>query len=114
MPVKNQGVDVYAPSDTSIPKKLGGGTLKELVKRDVKTKRLLHYALAYINPAISAKDNGRILGYDDSHGYQHQHFLGVITKMSTMKYEDISDMFDRQWRALALQQLHNQPLSLIP
>jgi hypothetical protein len=114
MAARMSQIDVYAPADTKIGKKLGGGTLKELVKRDVKTKAVLHYALAYINPAISTKDHGRVLGYDNSHNYDHQHFLGTITNMPAMSYEALFDMFDRQWRTLAMQHVNGQSLSLIP
>lgn len=101
-------------NDTAIPKKLGGGALKDFVKRDVKTKKVFRFALVYINHAITQKDNGRVLGYDDAHGYRHRHFLGVITTLPPMTYEAIADMFERQWRALAMQYVNNQPLVLIP
>ena len=117
MPAKNKPqrlLDVYAPTDTEIPKKLGGGKLKELVKRDARTKALLHYSLAYINPLATSRDDGRVLGYDNSHGYQHRHFLGEVTRMPLMRYEDIVTLFERQWRTLALQHVNNEPLDLIP
>ena len=36
------------------------------------------YNLAYINPAIYAGDNGRVLGYDNAHGHHHRHKFGEI------------------------------------
>ena len=101
-------------NDTAIPKKLGGGVLKDFVKRDVKTKQVLRFALVYINHVITQKDNGRTLGYDDGHGYRHRHFLGVVTALPPMSYEAIADMFERQWRALARQHVNNEPLELVP
>ena len=51
----------YAPADVKIPKKLGGGVLKELVEQEVASGKIIHYALAYINrlfmPAIEAESS---------------------------------------------------------
>ena len=113
MAVNKQTIDKYAPKDTHIGKKLGGGILKELVIRDVKTKSVIHYSLVYINHAIYGKDNGRVLGYDNSHGYQHQHFLGKITPFNS-NFENLVMLFNKQWRNLAFQHVNNQPLQLIP
>ena len=62
----------YAPPDVQIKKKLGGGVLKELVIRELPSKKVLHYALAYINTSIFADDNGRVIGYDNSHEFSHK------------------------------------------
>lgn len=110
---QQQLLAVYAPADTEIPKKLGGSKLKELVKRDGNTKILIHYSLAYINPLVTSRDDGRVSGYDNSHDYQHRHLLGGVTRMPIMKYEDIATLFERQWQALAMQHVHNEPLELI-
>ena len=67
----------YAPADAAIPRHLGGGRLKELVEQRIPSGRLERYSLAYINPAIFAGDNGRVLGYDNAHGYPHRHFMGT-------------------------------------
>ena len=69
----------YAPPDVKIPKKLGGGVLKELVEQEIPSGKVIHYAFAYINPAIYAGDKGRVLGYDNSHGFPHRHYFGNRT-----------------------------------
>ncbi len=97
-----------------IPAKLGGGKLKELVLRDARSRVVLHYSLAYINPQAFAADNGRVLGYDDTHGRHHRHFLGVETAMPAMGYEDLVGVFERQWRALALRFVNGETLELDP
>lgn len=55
--------EIYAPADVRIPRRFGGGVLKERVIRELPSKRIIQYALAYINPLIFSGDNGRVLGY---------------------------------------------------
>lgn len=100
--------------DTEIPRRLGGGALKDFVRRDLKTGGVVRFALVYVNHAITQKDHGRVLGYDDGHGYLHRHFLGSVTALPAMPYEEIVDLFERQWRALAMQHVNQEPLELIP
>jgi hypothetical protein len=57
------------------------------VIRELPSKKVISYALAYINPAIYGGDNGRVLGYDNSHGYSHRHFMGSMTAEEFPGYE---------------------------
>lgn len=50
--------EVYAPVDVQIPRRLGGGVLKERVVRDLPSRKVVQYALAYINPLISVATTG--------------------------------------------------------
>ncbi len=36
----------------------------------------MKYSLALIDPERCAEDNGRVLGYDNAHGYHHRHYMG--------------------------------------
>ncbi len=92
----------YAPPDVQIKKKLGGGVLKELVIRELPSKKVVHYSLAYINSAICAEDNGRVVGYDNSHGYSHKHYYGVKTAEPFTSYEALYEKFQQEWMAIAL------------
>jgi tRNA A37 threonylcarbamoyltransferase TsaD len=92
----------YAPADVKIPARLGGGVLKELVEQELPSGKLRHYSLAYINPMIFAGDNGRVIGYDNSHGYPHRHFMGEITPEPELSWEDIRARFEVEWREIAL------------
>jgi hypothetical protein len=51
---------------------------------------------------IFAKDNGRVLGYDNSHGYHHRHFMGVVEAVDFSTYEAQADRFFKEvhelWR----------------
>ena len=94
--------EIYAPRDVLIPARLGGGVLKERVIRELPSKKVVSYALAYINPLIFSGDNGRVLGYDNSHGYSHRHYMGSITAEPFTGYEALYDRFEQEWQALAI------------
>lgn len=93
----------YAPEDARIPVHLGGGILKERVEQHVMSGKLERYSLAYINPAIFAGDNGRVLGYDNAHGYPHRHFMGTITPEPLLSWEAIREKFEVEWRKIAME-----------
>src|SRR5579859_3709858 len=65
-----------------------GAMLKEEVWED-QDGFVVKYSLAYINPAIFGADNGRILGYDNSHNHHHRHFLGKQESFEFAGYEEI-------------------------
>ena len=44
------------------------------------------YNLAYINLKRCRVDNGRVLGYDNSHGYHHRHFMGIVMAVDFTTY----------------------------
>ncbi len=94
--------EIYAPQDVSIPARLGGGVLKERVIRELPSKKVVSYALAYINPMIYSGDNGRVLGYDNSHGYSHRHYLGGITADAFPGYEALYERFESEWQEIAI------------
>lgn len=93
----------YAPPDMAIPARLGGGVLKELVEQEIPSGKLRRYALAYVNPAIFAGDNGRVLGYDNAHGRSHRHYMGKVTPEPDLSWEQIREKFEREWRQLAIE-----------
>jgi hypothetical protein len=76
--------------------------LKELVLQEKGTGRVVKYALAYINPQIFAGDNGRVLGYDNDHGYPHRHFKGQITPEPFTSWADLREKLEKEWRDTAL------------
>lgn len=94
--------EVYAPRDVVIPARLGGGILKECVIRALPSKQVIRYTLAYINPAIHGGDNGRVLGYDNSHGFSHRHFMGQRTAEDFPGYEALYERFETEWQEIAM------------
>ena len=58
------------------------------------------YNLAYINFALHASDNGRVVGYDNAHGYHHRHSFSQVSKVEFTSFEDIEEQFQADWVAL--------------
>ena len=54
---------------------------------------VVRYNLAFINHHLFAGDNGRVLGYDTSHGYAHRHYAGTTEAIGAMDYDDVFDRF---------------------
>jgi len=102
--------EIYAPRDVVIPSRLGGGILKERVVRDLPSRRVVHYSLAYINTAICGIDNGRVLGYDNRHGWAHRHFMGAVTPVTFDSYEALYGRFENEWQSIAMNFVNGEPL----
>ena len=102
--------EIYAPADVRIPRRVGGGVLKERVIRDVRSKRIISYALAYINPLIFSGDNGRVLGYDNSHGYSHRHYMGSVAHAPFARYEVLYERFEREWQQMAIRFVNGEQI----
>lgn len=94
--------EIYAPKDVAIPARLGGGVLKERVIRELPSKKVISYALAYINPLIFSGDN--------SHGYSHRHYMGVITPEPFTSYEELYDRFEREWQTIAVKFVNGEKI----
>jgi hypothetical protein len=80
-------------------KRRGAIVKEEIAQRGAE---VLKYSLAYINPRICGSDNGRVLGYDNSHGHHHRHFMGQIKSVDFHGYEALVDRFQEEveelWR----------------
>ncbi len=78
-----------------------GATLKEEVWQD-ENGEAVKYSLAYINLAVCSIDNGRVIGYDNSHKYHHRHFMGTVEAFRFDNYEALSARFHAEvielWR----------------
>jgi len=83
----------------SISRKRGNGLLRREVWVD-EQGRVVRYNLAYINHAISQADNGRVVGYDNAHGYHHRHYMGVVESVAFISFEDIEERFEQDWLAV--------------
>lgn len=94
---------IRGPRIIHIPRHLGGGFVKEYAEIDTATGRLRRYSLVYINPSLYARDNGRVLGYDNAHGYPHRHFMGTISREPELSWDEISAKFEKEWRQIASQ-----------
>lgn len=58
------------------------------------------YNLAYINHVIYRGDNGRVLGFDNAHGYHHRHFMGTVEPVEFESFEATLELFQQEWLEL--------------
>ena len=77
----------------------GGGVLRYEVLGYLESGRTVvtRYNLAYINHAIYQGDNGRVLGFDNAHGYHHRHWVGEVQAIEFMSYEATLERFQCEW-----------------
>ncbi len=80
----------------SVNPKRGGGILKIEAWENEKGE-IVKYSLAYINHFIFSDDNGRVIGYDNTHNFHHKHYFGKISKVSDfISYENLVDRFEKE------------------
>ena len=85
-----------------IKAKSGGGILSYEVWGIVEKSKtqVTRYNLAYINRALCAVDHGRVLGYDNAHGYHHKHVMGRVEPVEHISYEQTAERFEQEVMAL--------------
>jgi len=76
--------------------KNGNGVLRREVWVD-ESGRVVRYNLAYINHTICQSDNGRVVGFDNAHGFHHRHFMGEVEPVGFVSFEDIEARFQADW-----------------
>lgn len=72
--------------------KVGVGLIREEVWVDGKGN-VVKYNLAFINHLICNGDNGRVLGYDNAHGYHERHFMGTAEQTDFENYGETVQRF---------------------
>jgi hypothetical protein len=77
----------------------GVGILREEVWVDAEGK-VAQYNLAFLLPHLSGIDNGRVLGYDNSHGFHERHFMGQVSRVEFQGYPALAKGFYREAEAL--------------
>jgi len=82
-----------------ISRKKNNGILNFLASVDEKGN-LGRYSLAYINVNIFSADNGRVLGYDNDHGYHHRHYMGKVENVKFTNFYEIKERFEVEWREI--------------
>jgi hypothetical protein len=80
-----------------VSRKRGNGLLRREVWIDDASGRVTRYNLAYINHNVYHGDNGRVLGYDNKHGFHHRHFMGQIEEIIYVSFEDTERVFEKEW-----------------
>jgi len=71
---------------------VGHGLLREEVWED-EEGNVQRYNLAFINHFMTSKDNGRVQGYDNSHGHHHRHFKGAVEAVAFKSYRLLAEQF---------------------
>lgn len=61
---------------------------------------ITRYNLAYINHQLYPDDNGRVIGFDNRHGYHHRHFMGKVDSIDFASFEELENRFDQEWSSL--------------
>ncbi len=55
---------------------------------------VIKYSMVYVNHNIFAGDNGRVVGYDNTHDYHHKHYFGKIFPVTDfVSYEAMVERF---------------------
>ena len=85
--------------------KSGGGQLSYEVwgYRERGKAVVTRYNLAYINHDICQADNGRVLGFDNGHGYHRRHRMGKIEEVEFRSYEATLELFQQEWQEIVNQ-----------
>ena len=73
--------------------------------KDVVTR----YNLAYINHEICQTNNGRVLGFDNAHGYHHRHCMGRMEEVEFTSYEATLERFLQEWQEIVNQTRGRKP-----
>jgi hypothetical protein len=58
------------------------------------------YNLAYINHLVCRVDNGRVLGYDNSHDGHHRHVMGNVEPVEFTDYQSLAKRFQDEVREI--------------
>lgn len=85
--------------------KSGGGMLSYAVWGYVEKGKTIitRYNIAYINIAIFQGDNGRVLGFDNAHGYHHRHYMGEVEAVKFVSFEATQQRFQKEWQEIVNQ-----------
>ena len=79
-----------------VPPKRGGGLVKIEVWENEKGE-IVKYSMAYINHILYCGDNGRVIGYDNTHNFHHKHYFGEISKViDFVSYQNLVDRFEQE------------------
>lgn len=83
----------------SIHKKKGNGIIRRQIWVNKKGE-VTRYNLAYINHRLFYGDNGRVLGYDNAHGYHYKHYMGNVEPIKFKSFEELETKFEQEFEVL--------------
>ena len=85
-----------------ISNRRGNGQLRREVWIN-KLGNVTRYNLAYVNQTVYAGDNGRVVGYDNQHGYHHRHYFGEVQPVEFSSFDDIEAQFEADWATVRIE-----------
>ena len=108
---KDQRIRLLERERFELSKKSGGGILQyEVWGYEEKGKTIVaRYNIAYINHTMFSGDNGRVLGYDNAHGYHHRHWMGTVEPFEFESYASVIDRFQSEWQDLVKRKKEKKP-----
>lgn len=83
----------------TLHKSKGNGILRRQVWVD-NAGNVTRYSLAYINHLLHTGDNGRVLGFDNAHGYHHKHYLGNIEPVHFKNFSELEKRFQQEFEVI--------------
>lgn len=83
----------------ALHKSKGNGILRRQIWQNAEGE-VTRYSLAYINHQLFAEDNGRVLGYDNAHGYHHKHVMGKIESVSFENFTELEEQFQQEFEVM--------------
>lgn len=98
MSKKARPVETVLTEVNPLKGKRKGAVLKEQVWFE--DGKVIAYSLAYINLKRCGLGNGRVLGFDNSHGYHHRHFMGNVEAIAFTTYAAQLKRFMKEVREL--------------
>lgn len=83
----------------TLHKSKGNGILRRQVwvNEDDKVTR---YSLVYINHHLFTGDNGRVLGFDNAHGYHHKHYMGTVEPINFNTFSELEKRFQQEFEVI--------------
>lgn len=96
---KNSRDFLIVDESLGLPKKTGNGLIRRQIWCDAEGN-VTRYSLAYINSSSCREDNGRVLGYDNEHGYHHKHYFGKITPFNFTSFNELEELFKQEFEML--------------
>lgn len=79
------------------PKGRKSGLIVRVQADFYRSGKLARYSLALIDTR-RGPDNGRVLGYDNAHGYHHRHHEGTVEPVEFESYESTQKQFESEVR----------------
>jgi hypothetical protein len=97
--VKHPAITKTVDAEHMLTRPRKGAKLKEEVWQTA-DGTVVKYSLAYINARVCGVDNGRVLGYDNHHGYHHCHYMGAVENVEFTTYKALQERFETEVKEL--------------